>query len=189
MRNPFIVLAVGAVLLTGCSAPAPVPSPDAPAAPSPTVVSPTIEPTPVPSVTPSALPVLAARETSHEGTPLTIAVNSLHSGAGSTTLNFTITNRGTQPWKHWTALSAALSGRDNLSVSGVFLVDTVHGRRFLPARDSQGACVCSSLGGQEIGVGQSIALSAVFAPVTVDVGTAAVHIPLAGTFDEIPVSR
>ena len=120
---------------------------------------------------------------------MVIAVNSLHTTAGSTTLNFTITNLGSAPWKHWTTMSAPLSGQDNMTLASVFVLDTVNGRRLLPARDAQGRCVCSKLGGENIGVGQSMVFSAVFAPLPVGVETVGVHIPLAGTFDNVPVSR
>lgn len=187
MKNrPAALVALVALLLGGCAVPTP---PESGPPPTSTPVISDAVATPLPTVEPSALPALAARETSHDGTPLVIAVNSLHSTPGSLTLNFTITNRGSKPWRHWTALSTLMSGKDSLSVSGVYVIDPEHGRRLLPARDAAGACVCSTLGGQEIGVGQSMVLSAVFAPLPEELHTAAVHIPLAGTFDQVPVSR
>lgn len=186
LYRPAVLATIVALVLSGCAAQAP-----REVQPPPTS-SPTISDavaTPPPTATPSALPVLGSRETSHNGTPLVIAVNSLHSTKGSTTLNFTITNRGSKPWQYWTAMSGGLAGRDNMTIKNVFLLDTKHGRRLLPARDADGLCVCSDVGNQDIGAGQSMVLSAVFAPLPDGVDTTAVHIPLAGTFDEVPVSR
>lgn len=184
--RPVVVAVLASIVLTGCVVPI---TRDVPSPPAPHPAISDAVPTPLPTVVPSALPVLAARETSHEGTPLDVAVNSLHTTAGSTTLNFTITNRGGKPWKHWDAMSGGFEGRDNMTIKRVFLLDTKNGRRLLPAQDSEGGCVCSKLGGEEISPEQSMVFSAVFAPLPAGVGTAAVHIPLAGTFDEVPVSR
>ncbi|MDO5535484.1 MAG: hypothetical protein Q4F65_12655 [Propionibacteriaceae bacterium] len=191
MKTRLAALALAALMLTGCGIAAPQPGPDAPGTSVPVETSPPGSPSPTaapPSVEPSTLPVLAARETSHNGTPLTIALNTLHSGVHSTTVNFTVTNRGSEAWGYWTAMSSRQYNPD-YSVDQVFVLDTVNGRRLLPARDADDGCVCSLLGSQKVGPGQSMVLSAVVAALPEDVATASVHIPLAGMFDDVPVTR
>lgn len=159
-----------------------------------------------PSPVASDLPVLAARKTSLDGTPATISLNELSVHDGVTTLTWTVTNdrpAGTsgvgiqmQAGTFGDGQTARVPGTDNevpedrYYVDGVYLVDGVNKLRYLPARDSQGACVCSYAPSSTfIRAGQSLLFSAVFKGVPDGVDTVDVTIPRAGTFTKVPVQR
>lgn len=186
MHRRLIATLVALLALAGCSAqPAPTVESSPPSGPPPAT-------TPSPeqasgAASPSTLPVLASRETTAREAPITIAVNSLHTGTAGTTLNFTVTNHAGEDLRLSTALGPD-DHRRNVNVSAVSLVDLTTGKRYLPARDRDDNCVCSSTH-TPIGAGQSVAYSAVFAPLAESADTISVYIPLAGTFDEIPVTR
>ncbi|MFT3875109.1 MAG: hypothetical protein QM708_01575 [Propioniciclava sp.] len=169
---PFLFL-----LLAGCTPPAPPPSGvDGPSAPVPAAIA--------PSAAPTALPVLESRDTSSHDTPLTVAVNSVRTAPRATTVDFTLTNRGAATW----FVESRLSTSFEHDVSGVFLVDAVAGKRYLPARDGEERCVCSGTRTGGLGPGDSVTFSAVFAPLPSDLDRVRVHIPLGGIFD-VPVTR
>lgn len=159
-----------------------------------------------PSPVASDLPVLAARKTSLDGTPATISLNELSVHDGVTTLTWTVTNdrpAGTsgvgiqmQAGTFGDGQTARVPGTDNevpedrYYVDGVYLVDGVNKLRYLPARDSQGVCVCSYAPSSTfIRAGQSLLFSAVFKGVPDGVATVDVTIPRAGTFTKVPVQR
>ena len=141
------------------------------------------------SATPEALAVVQARETSTSRGPVTVGVNSLVVRGDVMTLNFSVTNTGTDEWMPWTDFNDG-PGRDlNRSVDGVYVVDATNGKRHLPARDGDDDCVCSVPGNQRVKPGHTVTYSAVYRAVPAGVDTVSVFIPSAGVFDDIPVTR
>ena len=68
------------------------------------------------------------------------------------------------------------------------LVDGKNAKRYLVARDSRGACLCTNNGSAIfIEAGQTSLLSAVFAIPPPDVTSISVQVPLFGVIDNVPV--
>lgn len=176
------------VLLVGCTPPSSPPpvagGPGAPVSTAPGTPR-TGAPEAQPSAAATALPILESRDAASGDIPVTVAVNSVHTAPGATVVNFTFTNRGQRIWYVDRSLSSSYLDFD---VSGVFLVDAVAGKRYLPARDSEQRCACSPTRTGGIGAGRSVTYSAVFAPLPADAKHVGVHIPVGGTFD-VPVTR
>ena len=157
------------------------------------------------SPAPTELPVLASRTTSYDGVAAEIAVNQVISTGGVTTVTWTLTNKTDRP----IVLARAASGGvfsdgqqatipgsnefvpdDSTAADGAYLIDAVNKQRYLPARDSQGACVCSMLKHYtQLEAGNSMMFSATFKAVPAGVDTVGVFIPGAGTFTDVPVQR
>lgn len=207
-----LALLSAAVLLalTGCtigntsppsSAPVSAPSGSAPAGGAP-ATSATASGSPMPEA------VLASRKTSFGGQSASIDLNEVAVSAGVTNLTWTITNTATRgdlllsagPTRVTSIFGdgqqATVPGSDEAvagdagSADGVFLIDSVNKRRYLPARDDRGVCVCSRFERFEVlAPGLSRVVSATFRAVPQGVDVIAVSIPGAGTFSGVPVTR
>lgn len=73
------------------------------------------------------------------------------------------------------------------SVTGITLVDGRNKKRYLPAKDSAGRCLCSKAS-ISLNEGGSTILSATYAGPPADVDTLSVELPGFGTFADLPVS-
>ena len=171
-------------------------------APTTAAAAPTTE---APRPTPTELPVLASRTTSYSSASATVAVNQLVVSGGVSTLTWTLTNTSDDGLIVTTILGdgiftdgqgATVPGSstgvpgDRGASDGVYLIDAVNKQRYLPARDSQGVCVCTVLDTNvTLQPGGSKVFSATFKAVPGGVATVGVSIPGAGTFTDVPVQR
>lgn len=152
------------------------------------------------------LPVIASRETSEGKTPLTITLNSVTVSGGVTTVLFSVTNTGSEGADNWQVadgLSDGVSGvpldaegavsdsggaHDN--TDGVTIIDTANSQVYRAAYDTGGGCLCSSgLSGVFVDPGQTVVFQTSFAALPEDVSAVTVTIPLAGSFDNVSVTR
>ena len=79
---------------------------------------------------------------------------------------------------------------DGFYVDGAYLLDTVNKLRYLPARDSEGRCVCTYAPSSVfVRPGMSQSFDAVFKALPDGVTTVDVVIPRAGTFRVVQVQR
>ncbi|BDA64811.1 hypothetical protein [Actinomyces capricornis] len=152
------------------------------------------------------LPVLASRETSQNGRSLTMTLNSVTVSGGVTTVLFSVTNMGSEGSDHWQVgsnLADDISGvplnaegavsntpvRDD-NADGVTIIDTANSQVYRAAYDTGGSCLCSSgLSGVFVDPGQTVVFQTSFAALPEDVSTVTVTIPLAGSFDNVSVTR
>ncbi|WP_228069783.1 hypothetical protein [Actinomyces bowdenii] len=151
------------------------------------------------------LPVLASRETSEGKTPLTITLNSVTVSGGVTTVLFSVTNANTEAgddWMPWDNLSDQVSGvplnsegavsdsgGTNYNTDGVTILDTTNNEIYRAAYDTGGNCLCSPTSGLDIAPGRTVVFQTSFAALPEDVSTVTVTIPLAGSFDNVSVTR
>lgn len=190
-----------AALLTGCSplspaASAPAGTTTPPAGGAPAASAPVTPPSTV-------LPVLAARVGSLSVGALSGAVstrielNEVRTSGQTTTVSFTLVNTGTEAASPSYLFSDGvaqvpghLTKNDGYSADGVYVLDTLAGKRYLPARDPDGGCVCSSdLSSIMIAPGGRVTLSAVMAAIPAGSERVSVYVPTAGMFENIPVAR
>ncbi len=73
------------------------------------------------------------------------------------------------------------------AVTGITLVDGRNKKRYLPAKDSAGTCLCSKAS-INLAEGGSTIVSATYAAPPADVTTLSVELPGFGTFADLPVS-
>ncbi|MFT4217342.1 MAG: hypothetical protein QM619_09195 [Micropruina sp.] len=159
-----------------------------------------------PSPSASELPVLASRKTTLAQLPAVVSLNELSVRDGVTTLTWTVANAQPAGSKgigiqmsantFGDGIIARVPGTDDpvendqYYVDGVFLLDAVNKLRYLPARDSQGVCVCSyAPSSLFIAPGGSMPFSATFKGLPEGVTTVDVSIPRVGTFTRVPVQR
>ena len=80
-------------------------------------------------------------------------------------------------------------GRGNYGFEAVTLIDPVNRKRYLVARDSANACLCTSfVGGLVVQPGQSGLVSAFFSAPPDSVRTIDVEVPGVGVFPDVPLS-
>lgn len=200
--KPTLALLLAVLLLSGCTiggAPttAPAATTDAPtqsaASSAPSSATPS-------TATPTTQAVLASRAGQAGQRKVTISVHRLLVRGETTTLEFSVTNDDSEGALLSSAFSdgvdATVPGSDakvpddSLTVDGVYLIDNVNKLRYLPARDSRGVCVCTTLERfQQLQPGNTFPLSAVFTAVPADVTTVDVYVPKAGIFTGIAVER
>ena len=177
-----------AVLVVGCSSPA---------AP--------VEPTPVASgpgqSVVGAIGTIGTRATSDNGQQLEVTLNEVRARGQLMTVTWTVKN--VSPSGAWQVGGFFADGvtqkADNGQVppseatgvaDGVYVVDATNSKRYLPARDPEGNCVCSAGGNSYfVAAGGTTALQATFkAPP--DVVTAVdVTIPHVSVFSNVAISR
>lgn len=196
-RNILIILvACGSLAATACSAFVP-PAPD----PSANSTASALPATATPSAPPAVLPVVAKRETAVKDVPAEVEVNELRVAGEVMTLTFSVRNIGSggelvvgstfsdgrrQPSPHGGQPPIVEDGY----VDGVYVLDSARGRRHLPARDADGYCVCSANTYHlKAPAGGVVRLSALFKALPDGVERANVHIPAAGVFVDVPVTR
>jgi hypothetical protein len=141
--------------------------------------------------------VLDSRETSDRtGIPLRIEVNELERRGDLVVLNLTVINLLTDDSDSF-QVSDFFDDRDRtedadaqkFSLDGVTLVDSANSKRHLVARDSEGACLCSSgLSASFVGAGERLGLTATFGAPPSGVSEMDVVVPGAGTFTAVPLS-
>ncbi|MFT3861376.1 hypothetical protein [Micropruina sp.] len=180
------------------------PSPGGAQATQQTTADSTAQPTQLP--TPDA--VIASRTTSYEGTKAKVDLNQVIVTGDVTTVTWTLTNVSSKnsilliggTFKDTSIFSDGLTATvpgsdaevpgDLRTADGVFLIDTVNKRRYLPARDAQGVCLCSSNPRwQLLERGSSMPFSATFRAIPEGIDLVNVSIPGAGTFVKVPVER
>lgn len=182
-RVTLLIATLATLCLAGCAAlpsspsirtPPPAPS-TAPASPAGTTAA---------SGPDTPLPVLATRRFLLEGGDVTVTINTFAQEGETLTLDFTVTNQSDE------SLEAFRFGAGKRpEVDGVYVLDEHNGRRHLPARAADGACVCSSTYGLAVHPKQALTFSAVFGALPEGVTSATVVIPLAGAFTDVPVTR
>jgi hypothetical protein len=78
---------------------------------------------------------------------------------------------------------------DSLAFDSATLIDAVNRKRYLVARDSAGACLCTAfVGGLVVQPGQSGLVSAYFSAPADSVRTVNVEVPGVGIFADVPLS-
>lgn len=131
----------------------------------------------------------------------TITLNSVTANDGTMTVNFSLTNQGSSENiqvaqmfsdgirdKGKDGKPTALSA-DTFSADGVF-VTTSEQKRYLVGRGDDGACACSSnLATANVDAGQTMTFSAVFAAPPEEIDSVDIHIPTAGTFENVSLVR
>ena len=84
----------------------------------------------------------------------------------------------------------ASMAQDTFSVDGIYLVDGLGAKRYLPARTASGACVCSGdLAPVVLHAGDSVVLTTFFAALPAGIDTVSVSVPRFGTFDGTQITR
>ena len=150
-------------------------------------------------VTGTPLPVLASKTGQSDTTPVTVSLNEVRAASKLMTVTWSVRNDGQEPWRvgdfffsgryahGWTdQLGSELSG----VASGIYVLDAVSARRYLPAQDKDGNCVCTSnTNAIQVAPGESTVLQAVFQAPPPEVATVQVVLPNIGPFDAIPVAR
>lgn len=150
-------------------------------------------------VTGTPLPVLASKTGQSDTTPVTVSLNEVRAASKLMTVTWSVRNDGQEPWRvgdfffsgryahGWTdQLGSELSG----VASGIYVLDAVSARRYLPAQDKDGNCVCTSnTDAIQVAPGESTVLQAVFQAPPPEVATVQVVLPNIGPFDAIPVAR
>lgn len=156
--------------------------------------------------TATALPVLASRDVNLQGAPATISLNEVVVRNGATSITWTITNKraagtaslGIQMTAGFfgDGKTATVPGTneevpdDQYYVDGAYLLDTQNRLRYLPARDSEGHCVCTYAPSSVfVRPAASVSFDSVFKALPDGVTTIDVVIPHAGTFRSVPVQR
>jgi hypothetical protein len=84
---------------------------------------------------------------------------------------------------------ATTSGGTEFNTDGVTVLDTSNKKIYRSAYDTAGGCLCSSTDGVSISRGATTVLQTSFAAVPDDVDTVTVTIPMAGAFENVPVTR
>ena len=153
----------------------------------------------------SELPVVATRQTSDNDIPLSVTLNSVSVTGGITTVIFSVANdtpgSSSNTWSVMTHFSdgsndvplnddgATTSGGTEFNTDGVTVLDTSSKKIYRSAYDTAGGCLCSSTDGVAIARGATTVLQTSFAAVPDDVDTVTVTIPMAGAFENVPVTR
>jgi hypothetical protein len=137
---------------------------------------------------------IAGQEVHNAGATLRIDLTGLKRTDRLITLSWTITVTKGGPdgtWQVGTKMSAdQIYGYD---VSGVSLVDPVHSKRHLVARNAsdgqeQGPCVCSTTESSSLQAGGAVSFSATFTAPPPDVTKVNVDLVALGTFNDVPIS-
>lgn len=206
-RTVLIVFAL--LTCAGCTLPGGGGQTSAPPTPSTAAsTQPSVATTTPPAAPPTPDAVLASRATSYEGTKAKVDLNQVVVTGDVTTITWTLTNLSGKDslqlvgglYKDTGVFSdrlvATVPGSDkdvenDLRVAdGVYLVDTVNKRRYLPARDSAGVCLCSETPRWEtLKPEAAMAFSATYRAIPAGVDTVNVAIPGVGTFVNVPVQR
>jgi hypothetical protein len=136
--------------------------------------------------------VAASRSATYEDVSARIDLLSIHRSGNLATLRFTATNTtpGTaedtsKEWSISTDLGGSVTSYD---VSGVYLVDPAHSKKYPTASDSADECVCSRTQGVDVVPTQTREFSATFAAPPAEVTDVDVYVPGAGTIENVPVS-
>ena len=208
MRRAVPVLTI-LLALSGCTLPGfGAGQSSAPPSTGASSASPGQQPTASPSSTPTAtpLPVLASRDINSDGTPATITLNEVVVRNGATSITWTLTNnRAAEVGSLGIQMTAGFFGDgkiatvpgtnqqvsdDQYYVDGAYLLDTQNRLRYLPARDSEGHCVCTYAPSSVfVRPAASVQFDSVFKALPDGVTTIDVVIPHAGTFRSVPVQR
>jgi len=201
-RTTLTLLAV--LSLAGCTVPGSAQSSAPPTMPSspPASAVPTVSGT---STAAPELPAIASRAINLSGRPATVILNEVVVRNGVTSITWTLRNDespeqgglGIQMTDQFgDGRYAVVPGTnqkvpdDNYYVDGVYLLDTVNRLRYLPARDSEGRCVCTYAPSSVfIRPGASQSFDAVFKALPDGVTTIDVVIPRAGTFRGVEAQR
>lgn len=148
------------------------------------------------------LAVLGSHKTSDGKTPLQIDLNEVRADGQVMTVTWSARNLepASERWqvKSFFADGIYQKASDGSTAptetggpaDGVYVVDSKNAKRYLPARDAQGNCVCSQDGsGTFIAGGQTVSFQAVFKAPPADVSAVLVAIPHAGVFSGVKVDR
>ncbi|MDO4887725.1 MAG: OmpA family protein [Actinomycetaceae bacterium] len=145
--------------------------------------------------------VLASRSTVADVQKATVELNSVIDANGSTFVSWSVTNNDDSRIQVSDAFS---SGRYESAVdesggsgdshgdvaNGVVLVDGANRHAYHVAYDKSEDCLCSDdLSAAFISPGQTVTFFATFAQLPEGTDSVAVHIPTAGVFDNVPVTR
>ena len=205
MRRASLTI-VALLTVAGCTVPGTGSSsapPSAQASASATTAA-TTQPTGAPSG--EALPAIASKSVNFSSIPATITLNQVVVRNGVTSITWTL--RNDHDANAGQRLSIQMTGQfsdgqyatvpgsdrkvpdDGFYVDGAYLLDTVNKLRYLPARDSEGRCVCTYAPSSVfVRPGASQSFDAVFKALPDGVTTVDVVIPRTGTFRGVQVQR
>lgn len=207
-RASLTALVLPLVLLAGCSGSAPDPSAGTTTASASFRASasdPIQTQTPAPaetataSSTVSSLPVIATHKGAAwvDGSSPHVTLNSVVAAAGLLTVTFSVRSDAAEPWSvgsYFYSGDPSSSAADRAVgafepvVDGVYVLDPRAKKRYLPARDSDGRCVCSSHLSSLVPPGSAVVLEVVFAAPPAGTRTVDVVIPRVPTFAKVPVT-
>ncbi len=128
--------------------------------------------------------MLATRTSGLGGGQVRADVLTLRRSGDLLTLELQLTNLDSG--SRFSSQSFAVNPGDD-AVTGITLVDGRNKKRYLPAKDSAGMCLCSKAI-INLSEGGSTVLSATYAAPPADVTTLSVELPGFGTFADVPVS-
>jgi hypothetical protein len=130
-----------------------------------------------------------------KSTPFHIDITSLKRSSDLMTLTFVLKNTATVDTSSigyqlaGTFDTATPGPKLSSTLSGVYLVDNVNKKKYTPAIDSAGDCVCSdNLGSVFVKAGQSTTLSATYGAPPASVKNVDVYIPQFGTLSSVAIS-
>lgn len=132
----------------------------------------------------------------------TITLNSVTANDGTMTVNFSLNNTSDSSKIQVARMfsngiadideesgDAETRDAERYTADGVF-VTTSEQKRYLVGRGDDGICACSSnLAGTFVNKGQTMTFSAVFAAPPAEIDSVDVHIPTAGTFENVALVR
>jgi hypothetical protein len=138
-----------------------------------------------------AAPSLAAEPiatTDGELPGTSLQIKELKVSNGTVMLKFTIINDGTESFDPDTLSDRTVAKYDAHSISGVYLIDTAHKKKYLVVYDTDNHCVCSR-DSHDIASKSSANLWAKFPAPPDDVQKIGVVVPHFMPMDDVPLSR
>lgn len=135
---------------------------------------------------PVASKEIAVVNSRDEGVALRVDVMSLERGAGDVVrMDLRVTNIDDDAgWTPYSTFSASVTN----DLSGVSLVDLANDLRYLVLSDSDGECLCSSMGVLELAPGESVDAQASFPAPPAGVAEVDVHLGDLGVIGPVPLS-
>jgi hypothetical protein len=161
--------------------------------------APSVSATPGETVPP--LPVLASRSTSDKDVDLQVDLNEVRVTGQVMQVTFTVrvTSPESRRWQvaqffsdgQYQMKGGGTGAQDAFSVDGVYVLDPVNAKRYLPARVADGGCVCSgNLSATFVAPGSGgVILTSAFKAPPPEVTTVDVVVPKAGALAGVQVTR
>jgi hypothetical protein len=181
------------LLVAGCSG-------STPGAPTNTEPSPVVQSGPG-QTTVGPLGSIGSRSTSENGQQLEVTLNEVRAQGQLMTVIWTVKNVSRSgAWQVAGFFSDGVAQKADTgetppsegsgNADGVYAVDTANSKRYLPARDPEGNCVCSANGNSVfLAAGDTTAFQATFKAPPDAVGSVDVNIPHVGLFSNVAISR
>ena len=180
----------GCAVATGTSRPEPTAASSRPAiAPAGRVARPAVAP-------PAPDRVLAARVSALDEQPVRLEIRQLERAGSTTSLGLRLTTTsgyGARLGRSFDdgvlqAIRSSGSRENGSSIDGVYLIDRMHGTKYLVARDADNRCICDTgLQATRLTALAPLNLSATYGAPPASVRAVDVVVPLFGTFPNVPL--